>query len=308
MNMRSSHLKFRPIIPKSLFMRTPVSLRLALTAAFHSQQGSSFITVLFFTTLIMVLLGSAWRIANFRQEKWQSEKIYHSRDAVLTSAMRNIRVATYFYYTLLQNDPVNADFLSCMIDDSGPPNDCQALDGSGNPVAHKVRLYDDTATVVIGEDADHPAYYDLYGEICTTPSENCPFNVYGFYTVICEGATVTCAQAYEIEVSVFLVPDPSLINSLPAMAKMSATQKISIANYTDSYLPVLPPTTPFGAPVTSGAGPGGWITNAMASSGSTTTTMPSGPTTTTTTIPSVVTPCGVGRGARSNGQCGTLNF
>jgi len=296
-------------LPNSLFMRTTLSLRFAISSAIHSQQGSSFITVLIFTTLIVVLLSSAWRIANFRQEQWQSEKIYNSRDAVLTAAMRNIRVATYFYYTLLQNNPVNTDFMSCMIDDSGPPNDCQALDSSGNQVTHKVRLFDDTATVVIGEDADHPAYYDLYGEICTTPSHTCPFNVYGFYTVICEGTAAACAQAYEIEISVFLVPDPSLIGSLPAMAKISAKQKISIANYRDSYLPVLPPSTPFGAPVTSGAGPGGWVVNAMGGSGSTPTStpLPSG-SPTTTTIPNTITPCGVGRGARANGQCGTLNF
>lgn len=274
------------------------------TAIIQTEQGSFLVSTLIFIAMISVLIASSWQIVSQRQDKWQKVRILNSRDTVLLSALRNSRVATYYYYTLIKNDPINADFFKCMIGDDGAGSDCIAIDASGTTVQHSVRLLDETYTPVLGEDSTHPVYYDVYGRTCSpqVPSESCPFEVFGSYTVICDTAANSCPQAYDIQMTVAVRVNAAYEHLFPSMNTLTAVQKIAISNFKDNPFPILPPTTPWGAPVTDGAGPGGWIVTAVggggAGGGGGGGGGPSGP----------VSPCGPGKGAKGNGSCGNFSF
>jgi len=284
----------------------------------RNDRGSFLLSMMLFITLIVTFLTVVWKFAMQKQDKLQDVKLQSARSMVLTSALRSIRVGPYYYRTLLVNDPVNVDFYQCMIGDDGLGNDCISLDGSGNKVDHFVRLYDENANAIIGQNSTNTILYDLYGQVCAPASLTCPFEVYGSYTVVCDGGTSSCAQAYEIDATVYVKFHSSITGLFASSATIEGVQKVAIGNFFDYHNPIIPPPTPWGTPIIIGAGPGGFVvtqvTNATSTTTTTTTTSTTAPTTTTssttTTVPPsfTIVPCGPGQRSTPSGTCVPFTF
>jgi hypothetical protein len=248
------------------------NLFLKFTNRINSEKGSSLLVTLIAMAFISAMVSMSWKYVQDRQGNWLERRILNSRDLVMTMALRNSRVATYFYYTLLtaSSKPFNADFFACIMPGNpADPTKCVSKNGAGVQVTHAVRLYTDLAgsdgLIAVG-DTNMPAHYDIYGQICSTPSDSCPFDVTGEYLVNCDSGTSTCDQADNIDFTVHINVNPTVAAHFTNMATVSGTQKIHIANFWDDYMPVLPPAVvdnvtgaPLGGPITVGAGPGGYI-------------------------------------------------
>ncbi len=288
----------------------------ALCSVFVNSRGSFMLSTLIFIGLIMALLTTAWRVVYRRQDGLLQAKIQAARPTVLTAAIRNVRVATYYYATLIFNDPINADFKKCMIGDDGLGNDCIAVDASGTPVVHQVRLVDQTNTPIIGHCDTAAVYYDFYGQPCAAGSDECPFKVYADYIAECDGGASSCAQAYTIRTTVYVGVDNTIVDVASVMASLKGSQQVAISNFFDFYNPILPPNTPWGPAIVIGAGPGGFITTHVLAT--TTTTLPTGSTTTTssttsTTLPPPpptmpIHPCPAGENVTPSGVCKKFKF
>lgn len=255
---------------------------------FNSQRGSILSSVLIATSLLGVIMAAAWTVVGNVPKSALNNKIQNSRDLVMISALRASRTAPFYYQTALRassGNEVGNEFVRCMIDD-GLGIDCVAA-AAGVPIPRSIILYDDAGSsgvAQIGTETS-PARYDNYGRICAVADDNCPFNVWGTYTVTCEGGTDTCAQADYLFYTVHVELHPDFVAKYPnliGLKALTSSQKISISDWRRDYFPVFPPvvvvcptpghpacpphcyTTPqwcWGAPVVTAAGWAGWYAN-----------------------------------------------
>jgi hypothetical protein len=252
-----------------------------------SEQGSFLLSTMLSIIMISALLASVWSYISTKQSLWVQARILNSRDLVLTSALRNARVASYYYSTILKNDASNGSFIKCIVDD-GLGNDCNS---AGGP--YPLRLVDvDGATYITGE-TTNPVLYDIYGQVCSVPSAECPFEISATFVPTC-GAAAACAAADTLKVKVQVRVSPSIQAVVTSMATTSASEVVAIADYKKNYFPVLPPTTPYGTPITKGAGVGGYITGAMAPPPPVPVPVPPPAPPPPPTIPPTSTACGAG--------------
>lgn len=232
-----------------------------------NSKGSLLIAALIFTALIGILLTTAWEIVSSKQEGMLRVRALNSRDAVLNAAFHRSRVATFFYHTILNNDPANQAFINCLMVTG--PNNCVAKNASGVRVDIPMTLYEQTSPgtyrIVIGSSQASPVAYSILGEPCASSSADCPFSVYSRVQAFCPSDTDTCDQADTMKVTVTTEVASAYQNLFPSMSPISASQTLGIGNYRDFYTPILPPNVidnsgvHIGVPVTSGAGPGGWF-------------------------------------------------
>lgn len=224
------------------------------------------VTALIFMAVMSLVVAGVSAGVSQNGELSQRFKNRDARSAVLTAALRNARTGTFYYSTLLSltpSPPTTDPFYRCAIDDGA--NDCD----SG--VSHPFVLFDHTdvsapAIQVLGSEAA-PVHYDLYGQVCSTPSRNlCYFDVFAEFVPACANATVTCKQAAVFLVTVFVRVNPFYEDG-SFLKVASARQTVPIADFVNYYTPILPPIVPphpsggqHGAPIGYGAGPTGGIT------------------------------------------------
>lgn len=279
----------------------------------RKERGSYLLMALVFATLVSVSVVSAWEIVTQRQGIWQKSKILNSRDFVVSSVLRNIRVATFYYLTIKENCGCNDMLFKCLLDnaDDGAGCDCYGTDSAGIKLVYPIRLVNEKGQRVIGTSSD-PAYYDFYGQACDGPSLACPFEVSGTYTILCPDGDPSCPQAGSLDItaSVGVSADAKIkYPSLENLPVLKVKERVYIGNYWDSYFPVLPPPTPYGTPLLTGAGVGGSITNKMAQAGAIPGPFSAGGSGgSPVPVSSPVTQCGVGQNRTADGSCHSFSF
>jgi hypothetical protein len=228
------------------------------------ESGSSLITTMAFAAFIVAVIASVVGAVEAKQLARLRAKIADSRGLVMASALRNTRVASYYYATITRPAAaLPAEFVDCMVGDGTTP---RCTTGGPRPLL----LLDETpsGTRVMSGDPTDPVYYDIYGRVCTTPSQGmCTFELWATYNAVCPRSGSPCLQAATIDITISLQPIAAVYPSLlPSLRTTTATQTFSISNFIDFYDPAFPPVvsvagTPGdwaqGAPLSGGTGPTG---------------------------------------------------
>lgn len=230
------------------------------------EQGSSLVAVMGFMALLIVTIASITSIVNQKKKESNRSKFIDSRNFALTSALRNARVSTYYYKTIVTAVPApDPIFVNCMIGDG-----VTALCNTGGP--HPLALLDDVGVPIMGGSAASSVMYDIYGQVCTTPSSNlCLYEAWATYTASCAATGSPCLQAEIITVTVSLRPIASVYPAdYPPLAIITADEVVPISNYFDYYGAAFPPISYVsgippafgispckGAPISGNAGPPG---------------------------------------------------
>lgn len=227
----------------------------------RSQRGSFLLSSLAVVLLLSMMILFNWKTIAESKRDLDRATLASSRDLVVIAALRQSRVATYYYYAILENDPVNDMFIKCVIDDD-LGDDCVVAPG-GYPM--KLVDYNPTtsAYTLVSGTQTNPAYYDHYGQVCPAVSADCPFEISTMFQPRCTGAAATCAAAATFEVSVNVNVNPTYNSDLIQLAGTASKQVVAISDYQNHYYPVLPPTTIHGTPITFGPGVDGYITKQM---------------------------------------------
>jgi prepilin-type N-terminal cleavage/methylation domain-containing protein len=116
-----------------------------------------------------------------------------------------------------------------------PPNGCQALDASNNPISYGFTLTDAFGNPVAGPSDANAAVYDVSGAPCPNksilaPNANCQILVTTTFTPKCSNNQASCAQASSITISYSLY-QASGISPPPGMGLLSLkdqTQSVTI--------------------------------------------------------------------------------
>lgn len=237
----------------------------------RNNRGSTLVIAVLFAAFLTSVIAAVCKVVNDNKASRAQAKVLDSRSLVLKLAMRNARVATYYYNTITRPAPdLDPVFKDCMVGDGTTP-----LCYEGGP--HPLSLIDDSATgiPIIGGSSSNPVYYDLYGRVCSIPdSTSCVFEVWATYNVTCPRSGSPCLQAATIDVTVFLrINSFFTTNSNRPFSDVSASQVVSISNFFDFFDPAFPPIArvtsapnnpSWGAPTSGSAGPGGRFRNYIA--------------------------------------------
>ena len=269
----------------------------------HSQRGSFLLSSLAVVLLLSTMILLNWKSISESQRELDRVTLATSRDLVVNAALRQSRVATYYYYAVLENDPVNDMFIKCMIDDD-LGDDC-VVSPAGYPM--KLVDYDSTVTppyIPVTGTPTNPTFYDRYGRVCPALSDECPYEISTIFHPTCAAAASSCAAAATFEVSVTVNVNPAYGSEFLQLAGVASKQIVAIADYQNHYYPVLPPTTPYGTPITFGPGVDGYITKHMFPPPPTAPTAPAGPP--VPPAPPIVTTCAAGE--VKGVTCGTFQF
>jgi type II secretory pathway pseudopilin PulG len=225
------------------------------------------LTALIFMAVIGLIVATVSAIIAQKEDVSQRLKIIDARNAVLTAALRNARTGTFYYSTLLSlspSPPTTDPLYQCLIDDGA--TDCQA------DLVHPLTLIDSTDTsspsVVVLDGAASPVHYDIYGQVCSTPSRNqCFFDIAAEFTPSCPNNVSPCKQASVIKVTVHVKVHSAYQSDYSYLNGLTASETVPISDFVHYYAPILPPVVPdggsggqYGAPIGYGAGPTGGIT------------------------------------------------
>jgi len=239
-----------------------------------SDRGSILLTVMMFVGFMTLTIVMIAKVSEEKTNAQLKAKLMDSRSLVMTAALRNARVATYYYKTITTPAPgLDPAFVACMIGDGVTP-----LCNEGGP-PRPLLLIDDSAAgipVIKGSPAT-PVYYDIYGRICILPPPpapapiGCAFEVWAVYNVKCPRSGSPCIQASTIDIAVTVQPIASVYpNHLPRMLPITSTETVAISNFMDFINPAFPPVsfvagTPGnqaqGAPISGNSGPAGAFGN-----------------------------------------------
>lgn len=192
-------------------------ISITLTGMYQNQKAFTLVEVMVAVGLSSIAILILLQLSSLQTNFSQQSKLQIVKTQIQLKIERELGVPATIEKTI--DKAVNVDFKNCYPKASSTT----ACDTAKRDVA----IFDSNGIQISGTEA-FPVYYNQYGEICTTPSSECVFQVFTKFRSVCPSNASTCDRTIGLGLSY-------VIDQIPGQTPLGG---ITIRKVTSPYIPI----------------------------------------------------------------------